>query len=618
MKIKSLLTALILLLSINEIFSQPSPPTGLTVTVEKWNGMKYVLLKWDESSSNSLRFFVYKKIGGIDSSNSFIKLSFPVNNNFYKDRMVMLGGTYSYYVTAFERNMESQPSDTVEITLNDTSAAAFLAGTLTDEATGMNLKSGKVELIPLLGWFYKPIPVDSSGNYSAYVRPGKYFLHFMSRGYLSEFYDNTSFIINATPVELVENTSTVINAALRPVNVQPKYTLSGTVTDTAGNPLKALLTVVILNRCWFSHQLFHGITDSSGHYSVRVRGGDSVVVYAVSPNKDYMPEFYNDKRELSEADRIYITGDTSGIDFVLDKKQVYNNSLSGKITDVDGNSVMASVTLFKQRDYRHPKFKRTIMTDSLGNYSFSNIYPGSYILFTLPEYGYIPTFFRYDGQQTVKWREADSIVVAENSIIDSINVTVLPVPDSGFGDVRGTIADNNGAAINGAMIYAINGNGYASAFAFSDINGKYNINNLAPGSYTIVSDKFGYESAELSNVSLDYVQNPVQSVSLELNPLDITSVNESGEIINSYKLFQNYPNPFNPVTVINYQIHDPGFVSLKVYNIIGQEVVTLVNEVKNTGSYQVSFDGTKLNSGIYFYTLTAGNKTITKKMALIK
>jgi hypothetical protein len=615
---KRLLLMLLLFSMCSVGFSQPAAPTGLTASIEKWNGLKYILLKWDESSTNSDRYFVYKKEGGLNDPGAFLKLPFPIHNHSYKDKLVMWDKTYSYYVTAYYKGLESQSSDSIEITISDTLTPAQISGTLTDEVTGLNLRIGKVELIPLLGWHLRLLPVDTNGNYSTFIRPGKYFLYFLSPGYLPEFYDNAGSIFSATQVELNENTSTVINAALIPVNIHPQYTLSGKVTDTSGNPVKALLSVIVLNRCWFRHHLFHGVTDSMGHYSVPVRGGDSVVVYTVSPNKDYLPEFYNDKREFVEADRIFINGNITDIDFVLDTKPVYNNSLSGKITDQDGNSVMASVTLFKLRDHRHPKFKRTMITDSLGNYSFSNIHPGTYVLFTLPEYGYLPTFFRYDGQQTVKWREADSIEVTENSFIENINVKVLPVPDSGYGTVRGTITDNSGAGINGAMVYMVNENTNVSAFASTDENGNYEISNLAPGSYTIVSDKFEYEDAELSDVTIDYSSNQVQSVSLVLNPLSATSVDETDITVSDYRLYQNYPNPFNPITIVNYQIPVTGFVSLKVFNLIGQEVANLVSEVKIAGRYQVKFDASKLNSGIYFYTLKAGNINVTNKMVLLK
>ena len=81
---------------------------------------------------------------------------------------------------------------------------------------------------------------------------------------------------------------------------------------------------------------------------------------------------------------------------------------------------------------------------------------------------------------------------------------------------------------------------------------------------------------------------------------------------------QNYPNPFNPSTIINYQIPKSTLVTLKVYDILGREVTTLVNEEKPAGNYEINFNGSRLSSGIYFYRIQVGGYTSIKKMILLK
>ena len=85
-----------------------------------------------------------------------------------------------------------------------------------------------------------------------------------------------------------------------------------------------------------------------------------------------------------------------------------------------------------------------------------------------------------------------------------------------------------------------------------------------------------------------------------------------------FSLYQNYPNPFNPVTNIRFSLPQEGFTTLKVYNMLGQEVASLMNEDLVAGTYEVQFDGTKLASGTYIYRLTAGNYMETKKFILMK
>jgi hypothetical protein len=88
----------------------------------------------------------------------------------------------------------------------------------------------------------------------------------------------------------------------------------------------------------------------------------------------------------------------------------------------------------------------------------------------------------------------------------------------------------------------------------------------------------------------------------------------------TYSLSQNYPNPFNPSTIIKYSVAEAGQVELRIYNILGQEVMTLVNEIKNAGSYEVKFNaaGMNLSSGVYLYRIKAGSYVQTKKLMLIK
>jgi photosystem II stability/assembly factor-like uncharacterized protein len=96
-------------------------------------------------------------------------------------------------------------------------------------------------------------------------------------------------------------------------------------------------------------------------------------------------------------------------------------------------------------------------------------------------------------------------------------------------------------------------------------------------------------------------------------------IKKTDDIIPSdYRLFQNYPNPFNPVTVISYQLVVSSFASLIVYDALGKEVITLVNEQLKPGAYEAVFDGTNYPSGVYFYHLTTDNFTETKEMVLLK
>jgi hypothetical protein len=101
------------------------------------------------------------------------------------------------------------------------------------------------------------------------------------------------------------------------------------------------------------------------------------------------------------------------------------------------------------------------------------------------------------------------------------------------------------------------------------------------------------------------VQNPV-------------GVDDEKLIADKFELLQNYPNPFNPTTSIQYAISSRQFVSLKIYDVLGNEVASLVNEEKSVGVYEVMFDATGLSSGMYLYKLQAGSFVEMKKMILLR
>ena len=97
-----------------------------------------------------------------------------------------------------------------------------------------------------------------------------------------------------------------------------------------------------------------------------------------------------------------------------------------------------------------------------------------------------------------------------------------------------------------------------------------------------------------------------------------TDINDGTSLVDRFSLEQNYPNPFNPSTSIQYAIARRQFITLKVYDVLGNEIATLVNETKPAGKYEVNFDASILSSGIYFYKLQAGTKVQSKKMLLLK
>ena len=134
-------------------------------------------------------------------------------------------------------------------------------------------------------------------------------------------------------------------------------------------------------------------------------------------------------------------------------------------------------------------------------------------------------------------------------------------------------------------------------------------------STSILTNSWG----ELSSGSSQNSSSRIISGFLSFRETHITGVkNEKSPIPIVWKLDQNYPNPFNPSTTIKYQVPKAGYVSLKIYDILGREVLTLVNENKIAGYYETRFNAVRFPSGVYIYELRSDEFSSVRKMMLVK
>ncbi|GEM_PF-2144363 len=161
-----------------------------------------------------------------------------------------------------------------------------------------------------------------------------------------------------------------------------------------------------------------------------------------------------------------------------------------------------------------------------------------------------------------------------------------------FGNQVGKVVIGDGSVINDVDLTGITGGAITSSFVYYP--------NLTPPGYIFVGTENG---------------------GVFRQPLLAADVESNSTIIFEFRLNQNYPNPFNPGTTISYQLPAGSHTTLKVYDILGKEIATLVDGYKNAGSYEVEFNAgqiSSLSSGVYFYKLQAGNFVQTRKMILIK
>ncbi len=213
------------------------------------------------------------------------------------------------------------------------------------------------------------------------------------------------------------------------------------------------------------------------------------------------------------------------------------------------------------------------------------------------------------GTDTVFWSPLQPLYFALNGLTWGVNPRVLELTDPNSDMIYTGTLTIDGPAFNGFL---------------------YNYAYSTGTAGTLISESGGQGGARVRFIG----QNGARTFSTPWDmPLDVwsnsekpeeyapqgwTSVNEIPGNPKTYSLEQNFPNPFNPSTIIRFSIPEQGLVTLKVFNILGEEVATLINTEMTTGTYEVDFRATDVSSGIYFYTLTSGNFISTKKMIVLK
>lgn len=649
--LKTIFLCSLFFIALSFVGAQTVPPAPTNLTVEQM--MNNAKLQWN-ISENAIGYKVYKSVDTLP----FIPIAL-VKMNSYADQLVPVGHIYRYYVTAYNHNGESDPSNDVVFIPNappPNMKRGVIAGTIVDDSSGLPICCVRVRFFTPNGFeYFREAHTDTLGYYSIHIDSGAYYVYASKWTYVPEWYDNAVHLEDASLVQVNPNDTSYANFGLTRINVPPYNRLvsvSGAVIDSStGEPIQDAFVVIMRtnrvinairnqdgNLFGSRSETFYlpefgtllGVmrvvkTDQNGNYTVQVP--DSMKYIMLAFKKGYIPEFFKDKRTPFDADRLFFISDTSGINFDLIPKPLTQNSVSGMVKNENGDGVISKVVLF----YVSPNGVFPVicgMTDTMGNYTFNSLYKGYYFAKAVPLTGYAPAW--YDNEICgAKWYQADIFYV--DSVVTGIDICVKPILENGLASISGVIRSvENGYAVQGVTVYAVSlASDEIVGFDITEEDGTYEIRNLAPGSYKIVVDKEEYKASETPIAVVDAVNS--YSANIDVNILsDPLSVNDkSASVPTNFSLSQNYPNPFNPSTEIHFSIPSESFVNISVYNILGQLVANLMEKNLAVGNYSIVWDsrverGNTISTGIYFYKMTAkplDNSpafTAVRKMLIVK
>jgi len=319
---------------------------------------------------------------------------------------------------------------------------------------------------------------------------------------------------------------------------------------------------------------------------------------------------------LDSLGNIYVTGESSSF-YTTYMTLKYNNSGDLKwarthgsprdaegtsiATDISGNIYVTGFITLSNGVYKYSTLKYNTEGILIWNNIFERNASGSpnQILVDSSGGSFVigPSgILKYDSLGSILWSDTSSFFNTIYSILDK----------------SGNLYITNSYSINTrSFIQTIKYSNFGNIIWEKNYGGEENYSNTPYG----ISLDYHY-NVFVSGIKIGFTSDTL----ITLKYSYVTNIKNSNErTVKDYFLFQNYPNPFNPITKIRYQIGNNSYVRLKIFDIEGKDIKTLVKKYQNTGSYIVQFDGNDLSSGIYFYSLYINNELIeTKKLMLLK
>lgn len=395
-------------------------------------------------------------------------------------------------------------------------------------------------------------------------------------------------------MSFTNNDSTVvISGTVTPID-SPLFTISGNVTVPQGKSAQYLI-VSLESYNEQGGSFWDALTDADGNFSIQMNGDTSGNPWRlkVDNTQSLSPAVQNPAEIFITLDSSVATT-YSGNDFTFTESVA---EINGTVKDEEGNLLIGTEVYINDNQGNFYHYART---DNTGTFRIG------FLFSELPA---------SDIQLGAGYSEDNNIVSAS---------THIATVDSGDVLTRDLTIYQTNSTITGTVTFEGNSPEMSlEIFAFVSDTGNVRTFTDTDGNYTVnVSDKLYNYEISVMQVPANYVGYSITAHPGEIDVnfnFTMTDVEQDQSLIpDDFSLLQNFPNPFNPSTLISYKLKETSKVQLKVFNILGNEIETLVDEQKPSGTYELTWEAVNLPSGIYFYRLQTGSFIDTKKMILLK
>ncbi len=397
-------------------------------------------------------------------------------------------------------------------------------------------------------------------------------------------------------------------------------TCAGKIVDEILNPVNDSKVYFFY---WGVYLFDSTTTNLNGDYSALLPKGD----YTVGASKEgFRTIFSGNTPDPFFAKPVKIdSGETASINLILPPITTSDYSVSGKLLDPANFTPLNKGVVVIRKGSHTPTLQKADSSYNTEVYAGFVNSDGSYRIFVDDSAYYfvqgytgyfLPSYYNNMSSTSIFWQDADTINL--NSQITNKNIYLKRDSSYGAGKAYGyvTIPNTNGNKYEGITLFAQSTtNGMLYSYNFSKEDGSFNISNLPYGTYKVVAQKIGYENAISEEFEIGSFNQSKYGLDISFN---LSDYNPELGVPQELKLFQNYPNPFNPSTTLNFSLPETEFIKIKIFNLLGEEIAVIANDVFPSGNHKVIFNASQISSGVYLVTLEAKNVRLSQKILLLK